>query len=133
MTQVVHHLTLVPISHDPSGLSPDLSLEASSGIPRQISRSNLPDLLMAGSRESGWVEAAISNTRSPSAELCRSAEQRDISYNVHFSRYIKFAVFADYLRTTKLTSRKFPKYYIIYRQPLICENHFHETPNVNNP
>lgn len=44
------------------GNKTDLSLDDSSGIPRQISLSNRPALRKAGSNESGLFVAPITNT-----------------------------------------------------------------------
>lgn len=53
-----------------------LSLEASSGIPRHTSRSNLPARLKAGSKESGRLVAPTTRTRAVAATLFRSSEDQ---------------------------------------------------------
>ena len=53
-----------------------LSLEASSGMPRHISRSNLPARRRAGSNESGRFVAPMTRTRAVAATLLRSGKTR---------------------------------------------------------
>lgn len=53
-----------------------LSLEASSGIPRHISRSNLPARLKAGSKESGRLVAPMTRTRAVAAVVFRSSKNQ---------------------------------------------------------
>lgn len=53
-----------------------LSLEASSGIPRHISRSNLPARLKAGSKASGRLVAPMTRTRAVMAMVFRSGKKQ---------------------------------------------------------
>lgn len=53
-----------------------LSLDASSGIPRHISRSNLPARLKAGSKESGRLVAPMTRTRAVAAMSFRSSKNQ---------------------------------------------------------
>lgn len=53
------------------------SLAASSGIPKQISRSNLPALLSAGSSESGLLVAPITRTWAVAATLFKSKGRKE--------------------------------------------------------